>query len=172
MRVVMSVSVVAVLALLISLPARAQEAQNPAVTAENLRAQLRDVQAQEADLKIRLDQVNWDLKPENIERYFSGVGSTRPEELREQRRRQLQLQKDAIVQQLDLLATSRQRLESAVLTAETQAYQQGMMGKTNLLAQKIWKDHRPLVLTGMGLTGALAGMLVVVPIVRRRRRNL
>jgi hypothetical protein len=171
MRTVLGVAVLAGLAVIVALPARAQETQHPAVTAENLRAQMRDVQAQEADLKVRLDQLNWDLKPENIEHYFAGVGSTRPEELREQRRRQLQLQKDATVNQLEQLATSKQRLEAAILATETQAYQQGMMGKTSLVVHRIWGDHRPLVLTGMVLTGALAGMLVVVPLVRRRRRN-
>ena len=61
---------------------RAQD-PNAASTLDDLRGQLSDVDYKEADLKIRLEQLNSDLKPENIERYFNGYGSTRPEELRE-----------------------------------------------------------------------------------------
>src|SRR5882724_11033101 len=100
---------------------RAQDATNQ--TAENLRAQLQDVQAKETELQLRLTELDWQIKPENIERHFAAVGSTRPEELRALRRRQLQTEKDGIVLQLQHLATSRARLESAIATAETQAFQ-------------------------------------------------
>ena len=62
---------------------------NPAEAAADLRARLAEVQANEAYGRARLDQLNEALKPENIERSLAGVGSTRPEELREQRRREL-----------------------------------------------------------------------------------
>jgi hypothetical protein len=58
------------------------------------------------------------IKPENIERSLAGVGSTRPEELRESRRRQLAIQRDGVQAQLRTLETSRQRLESAIANAE------------------------------------------------------
>ncbi len=63
--------------------------------AANLRAQLIDTEAKQAELQMRLQQLAEDLKPENIERSLAGVGSTHPEDLREARRRQLEIQKKA-----------------------------------------------------------------------------
>jgi chromosome segregation ATPase len=89
--------------------------------AENLRAQLRDVQMKEADLQARADQLDWDSKPENIERTLYNTGSTRPEEAREARRRGLENEKTRIRSQLDLMTQSRARLESAIATADSEA---------------------------------------------------
>lgn len=61
--------------------------------AANLRQQLAEVQAKQTELETRLQQLEEDLKPENIEKGLAGIGSTRPEELREQRRRQLEIEK-------------------------------------------------------------------------------
>src|SRR6266576_3982635 len=44
-----------------------------------LRTELRDVQGKKADLEAHLEQVEYDLKPENIERSVAGYGTTRPE---------------------------------------------------------------------------------------------
>src|SRR6185503_7232699 len=82
-------------------------AQDAAETVEKLRAQLLDVQMQEDGLRGRLDQLNEAIKPENIERSLAGVGSTRPEELREHRRRQLAIERDGVQAQLKTLETSR-----------------------------------------------------------------
>lgn len=90
--------------------------------AEQLRSQLSDVQAKEAELQARERQLDEDLRPENIERSLAGVGTTRPEELREQRRRQLASEKTKIRNQLDQLAQSRTRLEAAIATADAEAY--------------------------------------------------
>src|SRR6185312_6235329 len=103
-------------------------AQDAPQTAETLRSQLLEVQFRQTELQARAQQLDEDLKPENIERYFAGVGSTRPEELREQRRRQLTIERNGVRAQLDLLATSRTRLESAIQAADTQAYQQSAQG--------------------------------------------
>ena len=75
----LSMTLLALLALFVAFEVRAQDTSNSAQTAENLRAQLRDVQLREAEFRSRLDDLNWQLKPENIERHFAGVGSTRPE---------------------------------------------------------------------------------------------
>jgi uncharacterized protein YlxW (UPF0749 family) len=91
-------------------------------TAEQLRSQLSDVQAKEAELQARERQLDEDLRPENIERSLAGVGTTRPEELREQRRRQLDSEKKKIRNQMDQLAQSRTRLETAIATADAEAY--------------------------------------------------
>jgi hypothetical protein len=89
---------------------------------EKLRAQLGDVQAKEAELQARERQLDEDLRPENIERSLAGVGTTRPEELREQRRRQLDGEKTRVRAQLEQLAQSRTRLEAAISSADAEAY--------------------------------------------------
>jgi myosin heavy subunit len=86
--------------------------------AEALRTQLQDVQEKESNLSTRVEQIDFDLKPENIERSVATFGSTRPEDAREARRRALESEKTRVRAQLDLLATSRQRLESAIVTAD------------------------------------------------------
>lgn len=88
--------------------------------AESFRAQLRDVQAKEADLQSRLEQIEYDIKPENIERSTAFNGTTRPDEVRETRRRQLENERTRIRSQLDLMYTSRTRLESAIALADTE----------------------------------------------------
>jgi hypothetical protein len=90
----------------------------------NLRAQLVEVQAKQAELQARLGQLEEDLKSENIERSLAGVGSVHPEELREARRRKLEIEKKGVQSQLDLLAASRARLEAALARADAESYQQ------------------------------------------------
>lgn len=102
----------------------AQDGTSAAEKLDKLRLQLSEVQAKEGELRIRLQQLEEDLKPENIERSLAGIGSTKPEELREHRRRQLTIEKDSVLAQLKILETSRSRLESAIATAEAQAYQE------------------------------------------------
>ena len=88
--------------------------------AEGFRSQLRDVQAKEADLQARLEQIEYDLKPENIERTAAFYGTTRPEDVRDARRRQLENERTRIQSQLALHQTSRTRLESAIALADTE----------------------------------------------------
>ena len=108
--------------LVFSVSVSAQEPTSAAETAENLKAQLLEVQGKEDALRTRLAQLDEAIKPENIERSLAGVGSTRPEELREQRRRQLSIERDGVSAQLQTLETGRLRLESALANAEAQAY--------------------------------------------------
>jgi peptidoglycan hydrolase CwlO-like protein len=105
-------------------------AQN-STTAEQLRSQLNDVQTKETELQNRLKQIDEDLLPENIEKYFALNGSTHPEVLREERRRQLENQKASVQSQLSQLATSRARLEAAITTAEATAYRQSALTPTS-----------------------------------------
>lgn len=102
----------------------AQSPGSAAQSVESLRAQLTDVQKREEDLQARMRQLDEDLRPENIERYFALNGSTRPEEQREQRRQQLERQKAGVQSQLDQLAVSRTRLETSIATAEAAAYRE------------------------------------------------
>jgi chromosome segregation ATPase len=86
--------------------------------AEVLRTQMRDVQEKEATLMARMEQIEFDLRPENIDRSVSTYGSTHPEEARDARRRALESEKTRTRSQLDLLATSRQRLDTAIVNAD------------------------------------------------------
>lgn len=100
-------------------------AQNTAQEkAASLRAQLIEVETKQADLQTRLQKLEEDLKPENIAENLAGIGSTKPEDLREQRRRQLEIERNGVKAQLDLLATSRTRLETAIARADAEAYRQ------------------------------------------------
>ena len=88
--------------------------------AEQLRSQLMDVQTKIADFEARLEQLDWALKPENIESSTAGYGSTRPEAAREARKRQLEGEKSRVTAQLRLAETSRSRLETAVSNADSE----------------------------------------------------
>ena len=85
---------------------------------EDLRAQLRDVQSKQLDYQARMDQIDMDMRPENIDLSISGIGTTRPEEVRNQRRILLQNEKKRVQAQLDLLDKSRTRLDTAIETSE------------------------------------------------------
>lgn len=88
--------------------------------AETFRAQLRDVLAKEVELQGQLDQVDFALQPENIERAVANFGTTHPEVARDQRRRQLESQKTRWQAQYDQLEKSRVRLEAAIATADAE----------------------------------------------------
>ncbi len=165
----LSLTILFAFVLLGGIQVAAQDTASAARTAENLRAELRDVQTKEAELQYRLNQLDYDLKPENIERYFAGVGSTRPEELREHRRRQLQLEKDSITKQLQSLGETKVRLESAISRADSLAYQQSALGSATLMVTRAWDGHKALVLTGAVVLVAFVGLLSFVIVARRRR---
>jgi hypothetical protein len=88
--------------------------------AENLRAQLIDAETKLGDLQARLEQVDYSLRPENIERATAGYGTLRPEDLRESRSRQLQGEKVRIQSQIRILETSKVRLEQSLLIADAE----------------------------------------------------
>ena len=100
----------------------AQDVTSPVEPGAKLRQQLLEVQGKEAVLRIQLEQIVEALKPENIERTFAGVGSTKPEELREHRRRLLTIEKDGVLAQLKILEERRLHLETAIPAAEAAAY--------------------------------------------------
>ncbi|MCM3902407.1 MAG: hypothetical protein ND866_11930 [Pyrinomonadaceae bacterium] len=88
--------------------------------AENLRSQQVEVESKLADLQSRLEDTEYLMKPENIERDMATYGSTRPEVVRETRRRKLESDRNRILAQMKILETSRVRLESAVATADAE----------------------------------------------------
>ena len=106
-------------------------AQNAAQErAAKLRQQLADLQTEQTELQTRLQQVEEDLKPENIEKGLAGIGSTRPEELREQRQRQLEIERKSLKTRVDQLAISSARLEKAIAQADADAYHRSADGPT------------------------------------------
>ena len=92
--------------------------------AANLRSQLSEVETKQAELQARLQRLEENLKPENIENSLAGVGSTHPEDLRAQRRRQLEIERNGVQTQINLLAVSHSRLETAIAQADAEAYRQ------------------------------------------------
>ena len=80
--------------------------------------QLREVESEQADLQARLEEIDYNLRPENIDRSVAGFGSMRPEELREQRRKSLENEKVRVQKQLDSLAANHSRLETAIAGAD------------------------------------------------------
>lgn len=89
--------------------------------AEGLRAQLRDVEEKRGNLEARAEQLEYEVKPENIEHSVAAFGSTRPEELRDMRRRQLESEQKRVLSQLETIKASQSRLESSIATAEAEA---------------------------------------------------
>lgn len=140
----------------------AQSRSGAGQSAEDLRAQLVEVQARETELQARARQLDEDLKPENIERSLAGIGSTKPEELRELRRRQLTIERESVRSQLKILATSRERLDVALRTAETQAYQQSAEGTVPALNQMLAAQSGGNRIWRFGM---LAGLIAVLGLV-------
>lgn len=88
--------------------------------AESIRAQMLDTESKLADLQARMDQVDYSLKPENIDRSIAGYGTVHPEEARDSRRRQLENEKARLQAQITLLENSRTRLQASLSTAEAE----------------------------------------------------
>jgi len=154
-------------------PVFAQETADAARRVDELRAELSHNQDRVADLKIRLEQLNFELRPENIERYFNGVGTTRPEELRESRRRQLQIEKDRVVAQIQQSEASCTRLESAINTAQSRAYQESML----TTAMKAGPNPDLNIISLTLVTASIAVLCAILAAISlrsliRRRRNL
>ena len=136
--------------LLLVFSAAAYAQESAAESADKLKMQLLEMQGQEEALRARVQDLNEALKPENIERSLAGVGSTRPEELRESRRRQLTIERDGVMAQLQTVENSRQRLETALANAEIVAYQQSAR-PTQMMSASSPRRYQLLLLGGGSL---------------------
>jgi hypothetical protein len=87
---------------------------------EQLRSQLIDVQGKISNYEATLEQIEFALRPENIESSTAGYGSTRPEQAREARKKQLEGERSRIQAQLKLVENSKTRLETAVANADAE----------------------------------------------------
>lgn len=81
--------------------------------AEDLEEQLFAIAKEEANLQTQLEEVNEQLRPENIEQ-LQVFGSLRPEEVRESTRRKLTNRQTRIQAQLQVLEQSRTRIHSSI----------------------------------------------------------
>lgn len=86
--------------------------------AESLRKQLYELVEKENSVKTRLEQLEYDLRPEIIERSSSFAGSLRPEEIREQRKKALETEKSNLETLLLQIQTNRLILEENVNKAD------------------------------------------------------
>jgi hypothetical protein len=154
--------------LVFSVTAYAQESASAAESVEKLKMQLLEAQAKEEALRARVQQLDESLKPENIERSLAGIGSTRPEELRESRRRQLTIERDGVMAQLTTVETSRQRLETALANAEIVAYQQSAR-PTQMMSASSPRRYQLLMLGGVSLAVLALGSGALF--YRRKIRN-
>lgn len=141
----------------------AQEPESAAATVDRIKLQLLDLQGKEEQLKYRKIELDEAIKPENIERSLAGVGSTRPEELREARRRQLTIERDSIVSQLRILENTRNRLEASLAEAQGRAYQESaqVVPTQAFVAQKRASTRWLLFgAIGLGALALLAGLVI------------
>jgi hypothetical protein len=65
-----------------------------------------------------LAQIDEDVRPENVERALSGIGTTRTAELRDVRRRSLEIEKRGLEGLLVLATQNRARLDEDVRQAD------------------------------------------------------
>ncbi len=149
-----------------------QQPPSAAETVDKIKLDLLDLEARQEELKSRLVQLEEALKPENIERSLAGIGSTRPEELREARRRQLTIERDGVLAQLKILESSRARLESSLADAEARAYHESARqapGTQALVAQSPIST-RWLIAGGAGLfvLALVAGLVIYQRAVKLR----
>jgi hypothetical protein len=153
-----------------------QAAAQPATAVEKLeklRLELIEVQGNEDALRARAQQLEEDVKPDNIARSLAGIGSTKPEELREFRRRQLELEKKSVLLQLDAVSAKRVQLEGAIAALEAQAYQESAQPKTSSISQsliaRLPQTTRPLlIVVAGGLFAAMGGAILLI----RRLRTI
>jgi hypothetical protein len=86
--------------------------------AEALRKQLFELTEKESALRAKLEQIEFDLKPESIARATAITGSLKPEDAREQRKKTLESEKTRINRQLEEIAANRVSLDGSLRNAD------------------------------------------------------
>lgn len=90
--------------------------------ADVLRKQLFELIEKETSLRIRLGQIEEDMRPENVERALNPYGTTRTAELRDARRRALENERKGIDSLLNQITQSRRQLEEDVKQADLMVF--------------------------------------------------
>jgi len=85
---------------------------------ESLRKQRFDLLEKENSIQTRLDQIEIDIRPENIERQVAVMGTLRPEEIREAKRRALDSERKNLQALLAQVQSTRGSLDQTVDKAE------------------------------------------------------
>ena len=85
---------------------------------ESLRKQRFDLIEKENTIRPRIDQIDVESRPEMIERSVATVGSLRPEELREARRKSLESEKRNLQNLLTEVVSTRTRLDGDLLRSD------------------------------------------------------
>ncbi len=86
--------------------------------AENLRKQLFEMTEKEGEIRSRLDQIEYNLRPEAINSMVAVAGTLRPEELRQMRRGSLEREKTNLQNLLVEIERNKQNLEFNVQKAD------------------------------------------------------
>jgi Membrane-bound metallopeptidase len=99
--------------------------------AESLRKQRFEMIDKESSIRTRLDQLEIDIRPESIERSVATVGTLRPEELREAKRKSLEAEQKNLQNLLNDVVAARTKLEADILRSD---------GLTEKLRTRLEKD--------------------------------
>lgn len=86
--------------------------------AETLRKQLWDMIERESGIRTKINQIEFDVRPEMIERTISMSGSLRPEELRAMRKKSLDSEKTNLENLLLEVQKTKTSLEQSLLKAD------------------------------------------------------
>ncbi len=86
--------------------------------AESLRKQLFDLVEKENSIKMKLEIIDYDIRPEMIERQVAFAGTLRPEELREMKKKGLEAEKRNLESLLSQIQTTKGNLEQNVQKAD------------------------------------------------------
>jgi len=109
---------------------------------DSLRKQVFEMIDKESALRSRLEQIQYDIRPEVVDRTTQIAGSLRPEEVRENRRKSLAAEKANLESLLTQVQTTRAGLETSLQKAEQ------MVEKLRAKAEKeiddsLTKDDEP-----------------------------
>lgn len=86
--------------------------------AESLRKQLFDLVEKENSIKTKLETIDYDIRPEMIERQVAFAGTLRPEELREMKKKNLEAEKRNMENLLIQIQATKTNLEQNVQKAD------------------------------------------------------
>src|SRR5919205_2792598 len=86
--------------------------------AETMRRQLLDLTEKETGFRTRLMQLDDDMRPDSIDRSLSGVGTTRMQDLRDLRRRQLDNERKGVEMLLNQTSAARAKLDDDLKQAD------------------------------------------------------
>lgn len=81
---------------------------------ESLRKELFDMMEKENSIKTRLDQIEYDISPEMINRSAAFAGSMKPEEVREMRRKSLESERQNLQTLLDEIQRTKANLTASL----------------------------------------------------------